>query len=326
MVKRAKSKPGSPTELVSTNVTRVQDNASESPMMDQEMNKPFALVLSVPHNSDLSAIFPCVTIETGIFPVDRDDDAMHTLIVDKITDMTCKTMKTYFTVTSKIQDCICCLVKDNYKCDATGKEYFRFLMSQHPSNYNMAIAFAGHLSTMSLNRIPFLVVSFECVHPRNSSTISWILCVLHLKTIPATNSLTRLIPSFLQISMEPLSSESNPVLLRNGLSPRLHVKEWMTNGTVLLPILCQVIPQIPSLFRTWTVMNVWMLPKFRTMFWWIWIKAPRICPKTTSVLNLTVTRTSCLQWLTGAIQLSVFSPRYSLIQILLWLQAIFCNW
>ena len=89
MTKRSKNKPGSPTEPVSTDVVCVPDDASKSPMTNQEMNKPFMLVLSDPCNEGLSVIFPCVTIETGIFPVDCDDDAVHTFIVDKITDMTC---------------------------------------------------------------------------------------------------------------------------------------------------------------------------------------------------------------------------------------------
>ena len=143
MAKRSKSKPGSPTEQVPTGITCVQDNASESPVMDQEMNKPFMLALSVPHDKDMSAAFPCTMIEASIFPVDRDDKAMHTFIVNKITDMTCDAMKTYFMATSKIQDGIRCLVEGNYKCDATGKEYFQFLTSQCQSNCNIAITFAA---------------------------------------------------------------------------------------------------------------------------------------------------------------------------------------
>ena len=46
--KQSKSKPGSPTKPVSTDITPVQDNTSKSPTMDQEMNKPFTLALSVP--------------------------------------------------------------------------------------------------------------------------------------------------------------------------------------------------------------------------------------------------------------------------------------
>ena len=87
------------------------------------MNKPFTLVLSVPHNKEISAAFPCITIETGMFPVDRDNKAMHAFIVDKITNMMCDAMKTYFMVSSKIQDGIHCLVEGNYKRDAAGKEY-----------------------------------------------------------------------------------------------------------------------------------------------------------------------------------------------------------
>ena len=107
MAKPSKSKPGSPSEPVSTDVTRVQDNVSKPPMTEQELNKPFTLVLSVPHDKGSTAAFPPITIKTGIFPVDRDNDAMHAFIVDKITNMTCNAMKTYFTMTSEIQDGIC---------------------------------------------------------------------------------------------------------------------------------------------------------------------------------------------------------------------------
>ena len=143
MVKHSKSKPGSPTEPVSTNNARVQDNISKPPMMEQELNKPFTLVLSVPHDKGITAVFPCITIKTGVFLVDCDNDAMHAFIVDKITDMTCDAMKAYFMITSKIQHGIRCLVEGKYKHSATGKEYFQFLTSQHPSNYNVAIASAA---------------------------------------------------------------------------------------------------------------------------------------------------------------------------------------
>ena len=82
MMKRSRSKPGSPAEPVSTKITLVQDNAPKSPTTDQEMNKPITLVLSVPCDKGLSAAFPRATIETGIFPVDRDNK-VHTFIVDK---------------------------------------------------------------------------------------------------------------------------------------------------------------------------------------------------------------------------------------------------
>ena len=138
------------------------------------------------------------------------------------------------------------------------------------------------------------------------------------------NSLTRPIPSSLQIFVQLSSLTSNLALLRNVISPTLYVKEWMTNGIVLLPFPSQVILQILSLFKTWAVMNLWMLPKFQTVFEWIQTKAPRILPKTPSVLNLTVTTcASCLQWLTGAIPPPVFSPQYDLIRILPRLWAIF---
>ena len=70
------------------------------------MNKPFTLVLSVPHDEELSAIFSPVTIETAVFPVDRDNDALHTFIVNKITDMTSEAMKPLFTMTSEIHDAL----------------------------------------------------------------------------------------------------------------------------------------------------------------------------------------------------------------------------
>ena len=196
------------------------------------------LVLSVPCIEGSSAIFPHMTIEPGIFPVNRDNNAVHTFVVDKITDMTCDAMKT---------------------------EYFWFLKSQSQATITLPLRLPPLVISASV-RIPPLVVSFGYIHPRNSSTISRISCVLCLKTILTTNSSTRLIPSFLQISVEPSSSASNPVLLRNGLSPILYTKEWMTNGIVPLPFLCQLIPQITSLFGTQTVMNIWMLPKSQTVF------------------------------------------------------------
>ena len=94
MPKRSKSKPDSPAEPVSVNVTRVEDKISESPTMDQEMNKPFMLVLSVSRNEALSAVFPHAMIETGVFPMNHDDEAMHAFIVNKMTNMTCDAMKT----------------------------------------------------------------------------------------------------------------------------------------------------------------------------------------------------------------------------------------
>ena len=96
MAKHSKSKPGSPTEPVSTDVTCVQDNAPQPPMTNHEMNKPFMLVLSVPHDGELSALCPCIMIETGIFPVDRDNDTTHTFIVDGITNMRSDAMKSLF--------------------------------------------------------------------------------------------------------------------------------------------------------------------------------------------------------------------------------------
>ena len=51
-----------------------------------------------------------------------------------------------------------------------------------------------------------LVISFGYIPWKNLSVTSWILYVLHSRTAPTTNSLTRLLPSFLQISVEPSSS------------------------------------------------------------------------------------------------------------------------
>ena len=143
MAQHSKSKPGSPTEPVSTNVTCAQDNTPQLPMTDQEMNKPFMLVLSVPHDADFSAIFPPVMDEISIFPVDRDNDTMHTFIVDKIDDMTSDAMKSFFTMMSEIHNAIRRLVKEHYKHDATGNEYFWFLTSQRPDNNNVAIMFCA---------------------------------------------------------------------------------------------------------------------------------------------------------------------------------------
>ena len=122
----------------------------------------------------------------------------------------------------------------------------------------------------------------------NSSGTSLILCVLHSRIIRTMNSSTRHSPSFLQISVEPSSSVNSLVLLRNIVSLMLYNKEWMVNGTVLLPFPCWVIPQILSPFRTWTIMILWMPPKFQTMFQWIQIKASRVLCKIPSVLSLTV--------------------------------------
>ena len=181
MAKCSKSKPGSPTEQVPTGDTCVQDNASKSPTMDQEMNEPFMLVLSVTHNKEMSASFPCITIEIGMFPVDRDNKAMHAFIVDKITDMMCDAMKMHFTVTSKIQDGISRLVKRNYKHDAARRNVSNFwylsvrATAMLPSHSLLPVNNASVL-------IPLLVNSFGCVHLMNSPTISQISCVSHSRT------------------------------------------------------------------------------------------------------------------------------------------------
>ena len=124
MKKRHKNKPGSPTEPASTNVTHVQDNEPQPPMMTREMNKPFTLAISVPHDEELSAVFSPVAVETAVFPVDRDNKAPHAFIVNKITDMTSDALKSFFEISSEIHDAIHRLVQEHYKRDATGKEYF----------------------------------------------------------------------------------------------------------------------------------------------------------------------------------------------------------
>ena len=88
-MKCLKKKPGPPTGLVSTDTARVQDNASKFQTTDQEMNKPFSLALSVPHDAEMSATFPCMTIEADVFPFDCDNKTMHATVADKITDMLC---------------------------------------------------------------------------------------------------------------------------------------------------------------------------------------------------------------------------------------------
>ena len=82
-------------------------------MTDQKMNKPFTLVSSVPHEGELSAAFPPVTVETGIFPVDCDNNTMHAFIVNKITDMTSNAMESHFKMTSEIQDTVRRLVEEH---------------------------------------------------------------------------------------------------------------------------------------------------------------------------------------------------------------------
>ena len=61
----------------------------------------------------------------------------------------------HFMMTSEIQDGIRCPVEENYKRDATGKEYFWFLTSQRPSNYSVAITFA--------------VTCHQCLHSNSPS-------------------------------------------------------------------------------------------------------------------------------------------------------------
>ena len=69
MTKCLKKKPGSPTELVPTNATCVQDNVSKSWVTDQEMNKPFTLALLVPHDVETSAFSLMWWLELTISPL-----------------------------------------------------------------------------------------------------------------------------------------------------------------------------------------------------------------------------------------------------------------
>ena len=144
MKKHHKNKPGSPTEPASTDVTQVQqENEPHPTMATREMNKPFTLVITVPNDEEMSAFFSPVTVETAAFPVDRDNETLHTFIVNKITDMTTDAMKPFFEMSSEIRDALHRLVQEHYKRDATGEEYFRFLTSHRPNNSNVAITFGA---------------------------------------------------------------------------------------------------------------------------------------------------------------------------------------
>ena len=143
MTKCLKKKPGSPTEPVSANAACVQNNVPESHATEQDVNKPFTLVLSVPCDKEMFTVFPDVTIEADIFPVDRDNDTMHTNIGNEITNITCNAMHPQFTVATEIQNAICLINENSHKCDATGIKFFRFLTSQHPNNCNVPVVFAA---------------------------------------------------------------------------------------------------------------------------------------------------------------------------------------
>ena len=152
MTKRSMSKPGSPAKPISTEAARVQENAFESHTMEQDMNKPFLLALSVSRNAELSAAFlPPMVIEAGIFRGNRDNEIVHTTIVNKLTDVTCNAMDPHFTVTVKIQNAICLIVESNHKRDATGTEFFCFLTSQHQCSH----CICHRLSTMPPFWFPF---------------------------------------------------------------------------------------------------------------------------------------------------------------------------
>ena len=66
------------------------------------MNKPFTLVITIPHNTEMSAVFSPLAVEPAVFPVDHDNETLHTFIVNKITDMTADAMKPFFEVSSDI--------------------------------------------------------------------------------------------------------------------------------------------------------------------------------------------------------------------------------
>ena len=58
MKKRLKNKPDSPTESASTTVPQVQQEDESHPtMVNREMNKPFALVIAIPNDAEMSAVF-----------------------------------------------------------------------------------------------------------------------------------------------------------------------------------------------------------------------------------------------------------------------------
>ena len=144
MKKRSKNKPGSPTEPASANVTQVQqENEPHPTITNREMNKPFTLVITIPNDAEMCAVFSPATVETAVFPVDRDNETLHTFIVHKITDMTTDAMKPFFEMSSEICKALHHLVQEHYKRDATGEEYFRFLTSHRPNNSNIAITFGA---------------------------------------------------------------------------------------------------------------------------------------------------------------------------------------
>ena len=84
MMKHLKRKPGSSTAPISANISCAQNNASNAQETNDNTNKPFALMSSVPHNEEMSAFFPHMTIEARIFPIDHDDKTMHTAIGNKL--------------------------------------------------------------------------------------------------------------------------------------------------------------------------------------------------------------------------------------------------
>ena len=107
MGKRLKNKPDSPTESASATVPQARQEDEPHPvMMNREMNKPFTLTIVIPHDAEMTAVFSPCTVETAVFPVDRDNDLLHTFIVNKITDMTADAMKPFFEVSSEIREAL----------------------------------------------------------------------------------------------------------------------------------------------------------------------------------------------------------------------------
>ena len=97
MKKRLKNKPDSPTESASTTVPQARQEDEPHPIMvNREMNKPFTLVIAIPNDAEMSAVFSPHAVENAVFPVDRDNESLHTFIVNKITDMTTDALKLFF--------------------------------------------------------------------------------------------------------------------------------------------------------------------------------------------------------------------------------------
>ena len=156
--------------------------------------------------------------------MDRDNDTLHTFIVDKITDMTSDAMKPFFEMSTEIHEALHRLVQGHYKRDATGEEYFRFLTSNRPNNNNVAVTFGAACRQCLRSDSPS--GRFIWVYPPEEYIrhVSDLVCFT-LEDRPDNNSSTRLLPSFLRISVEPSSSTNNLVLDRK--STRLNSSHWL---------------------------------------------------------------------------------------------------